>query len=144
MADGLCDWEGDRPHPRNHIITTLNPFSAVELCDDHYGPGMIPLLAAELGVDPGPFYAHVERYLKAEQKRADKALAAAQAAEAVKAEDGPSEAQVALAALDARLAGIHSGGDDGQDDDDDDGGLPEPNFYPADGPAHTPAGGDAA
>jgi hypothetical protein len=122
MADGLCDWEGDGPHPRNHIITTLNPFSAVELCDDHYGPGLIPLLAGELGVDPGPFYANVERYLKAEQKRADKALAAAQAAEANQT-GGEVQAD-------------NGGGGGGE--------LPEPQFYPADGPAYSETGGDAA
>ncbi|HEV2222422.1 MAG TPA: hypothetical protein VGV89_06885 [Thermoplasmata archaeon] len=82
MADGLCDWDDGTPHPRNHILTTLNPPATVELCDDHYGPGMIPLVAAELGLNPGDFYANVERYAKREQAKADKALAAAEQAEA--------------------------------------------------------------
>lgn len=89
MADGLCDWDEGNPHPRNHILTTLNPPATVELCDDHYGPGMIPLVAAELGLDPGDFYANVERYAKREQAKAERALAKAQAAEA----DGGGEVQ---------------------------------------------------
>lgn len=90
--DGICDWDAEQPHARNHILTTLNPPASVELCDDHYGPGLIPLLAAELGVEPGPFYAHVEKYLKREAAKADRALADAQAVEAVEGSQGSSPA----------------------------------------------------
>lgn len=89
MADGMCDWDAGTPHPRNHILTTLSPPATVELCDEHYGPGMIPLLASELGVDPGDFYANVERFIAREIKKADRALADAQAAEAAKGSEGP-------------------------------------------------------
>lgn len=122
MADGLCDWDEGTPHARNHILTTLSPPATVELCDEHYGPGLIPLLAAELGVDPGPFYTNVERYLARESKKAGKAVADAQAAEADQA-DGPPV------------------GDSATPSDDD---LPEPNFYAADGPAYAPTGDEAA
>lgn len=88
MADGQCDW-GETPHPRNHIITTLNPPASVELCDEHYGPGLIPLLAAELGLEPGEFYAQVERIIKREAGKAERALADAQAAEAAEGSQGP-------------------------------------------------------
>ena len=121
MADGLCDWDSDTPHPRNHILTTISPPGTVELCDDHYGPGMIPLVAAELGLDPGDFYANVERYAKRAQAKYEKDLAAALAAEV--------EQNVAEDQADAAAA---EGGE-----------LPEPNFYPADGPAYAPAGDDA-
>lgn len=80
MADGLCDWGGE-PHTRNHILTTISPPITVELCDDHYGPGLIPLLAAEIGVDPGKFYESVERFLARAAKAAERELADAQAAE---------------------------------------------------------------
>lgn len=88
--DGICDWDTGNPHARNHIITTLNPPASVELCDEHYGPGLIPLLAAELGLEPGPFYAHVEKYTKREAAKADRALSDAQAAEAAEGSQGPA------------------------------------------------------
>lgn len=119
MADGTCDWDAERPHARNHIITRLSPPASVELCDEHYGPGMIPLLADELGVEPGPFYAHIERYLKREAAKADRALADAQAAAEAEGSEGPadpSEAELAFAALNTRLAATgHSTGDDDED-----------------------------
>lgn len=90
MADGICDWDAERPHARNHIITRLSPPASVELCDEHYGPGLIPLLADELGVEPGPFYAHVEKYLKREAIKADRALADAQAGAAAEGSEGPA------------------------------------------------------
>lgn len=71
MADGICDW-GDTPHARNVIITTLRPPSTIELCDDHYAPGLIPLLAANLGVDVGKLYAAIERFVAKAAKDADK------------------------------------------------------------------------
>jgi len=86
MANGQCDW-GDAPHARNHILTTIDPPGTVELCDDHYGPGLIPILAAELGVEPGPFYENVKRYIDRELAKAAKATVKAQAAEAAAAED---------------------------------------------------------
>lgn len=98
MADGLCEWDADGPHARNHIITRLSPPATVELCDEHYGPGLIPLLADELGVDPGPFYAHVEKYIKREAAKADRALAEAQAGAAAEGSEGPARTDDDMAA----------------------------------------------
>lgn len=73
----------------NHLITTLRPPSTVMLCDEHYPAGLIPLLAAELGVDPTGLYAHIEKFLKSEARKADKAVADVQAAEAAKDSGSP-------------------------------------------------------
>lgn len=81
---------GDCTFQPNHIITTLDTGASVSLCDEHYPAGLIPLLAAELGVDPGDFYANVERYLAREAKKAEKALADARAAEAAQGSQGPA------------------------------------------------------
>lgn len=89
MADGMCDWDSGTPHARNHILTTLSPPATVELCNEHYGPGLIPLLASEIGVDPGDFYANVERFIAREVEKADRALADAQAAEAAEGGEDP-------------------------------------------------------
>ncbi len=92
---------GDCMTTPNHLLTTLNPPSTVSLCDEHYAPGLIPLLAAELGVDPGKFYGSVERFLAREAKEAARAVAGAQAAEAAKGSDGPPSPE----------AGQHQGDD---------------------------------
>lgn len=81
---------GDCPKQFAHMITNITNGATVTLCDDHYAPGLIPLLAAELGVDPGDFYATVERYIKRQQAKADKDLADAQAATAVKGSQAPA------------------------------------------------------
>lgn len=113
---------GDCTTAPNHLITTINPSATVTLCDEHYAPGLIPLLAAELGVDPGDFYANVERYVNRKAKDAERALADAQAHEAAKGSQGPPSDD-------------HGG--DGQGGDD----------TPGDGDTAAtaaPAGGDAA
>lgn len=113
---------GDCPAQFTHMITTITNGATVTLCDDHYAPGLIPLLAAELGVDPGDFYATVERYLKRQQSKADKDLADAQAAATVKGSKAPAASP-----------------DGGQrDDDDDDDGRHD------DGHQAATVGGDAA
>lgn len=81
MADGSCDF-GDPRHPRTWILTRLSPPVTIELCDEHIAPGLVPLLANELGIDFETLYAGIEKILKAEAKRADKALAQAEASEA--------------------------------------------------------------
>lgn len=81
---------GDCPAQFNHMITTITPAATVTLCDDHYPAGLIPLLAAELGVDPGDFYANVERYLMSQAKKAEKDLANAQAATAAESSQVPA------------------------------------------------------
>lgn len=74
-----------------HIITDITNGASVSLCAEHYGPGMIPLLGAELGVDPMVFYAGVERILDREAKKAAKAVADAQAAQAAEGSAAASE-----------------------------------------------------
>jgi hypothetical protein len=95
-----CEF-GDCALTPTHLITTITNGATVALCDDHYGPGLIPLLASELGVDPGDFYANVERYLKRQAAKADKDLADAQAATAVKGSKAP------VASPDGDQAGDH-------------------------------------
>ena len=84
-----CEF-GDCPLQPTHLITTITNGATVALCDEHYAPGLIPLLAAELGVDPGDFYVNIERYLKRQATKADKDLADAQAAPAVKGSKAPA------------------------------------------------------
>lgn len=84
MAGGYgCEF-GDCQSQVNHLVTTLNPASTISLCNEHYAPGLIPLLAADLGVDPGKFYASIEQFIKraaaAAVKDAARAAAAAEAA----------------------------------------------------------------
>lgn len=79
---------GDCTTQPNHMITTINPASTISTCDEHYAPSLIPLLAAELGVDPSEFYVMVEKYLAREAKKAAQALADAQAAEAAEGSQG--------------------------------------------------------
>lgn len=82
---------GDCTQQVAHIITDITNGASVSLCQEHYGPGMIPLLGAELGVEPMVFYADVERILAREAKKAAKQLADAQAAQAAKDSQPPSE-----------------------------------------------------
>ncbi len=95
---------GDCQTQPNHMITTINPPSTISTCDEHYPPSLIPILAAELGVDPGEFYAYVEKYLAREAKKAERALADAQAAEAAQGSQGPSAEVNAAAAEHADIA----------------------------------------
>lgn len=84
-----CNW-GDCAKQPVHLITDLRNGGTISLCDDDYAPGLIPLLAAELGVDPTHFYAHIEKYVKAQNAKAEKELAGAQAAQAVKGSENPA------------------------------------------------------
>lgn len=97
---------GDCATQFTRLITNITNGSTVAVCDEHYAPALIPLLAAELGVDPGDFYAMVERYLKRQQAKADKDLASAQAAKPVKSSKAPAASPI--------------GGPGASDDDDDD------------------------
>jgi hypothetical protein len=105
-----CIW-GDCAQPVAVIITTLTNGASVSLCGEHYGPGMIPLLAAELGVDPGDFYANVEGYLKRAQKKADKALADARSGDADQGSQGPAVVQCGYCGepLDDGESHVHAG-----------------------------------
>lgn len=100
---------GDCATQPNHLVTTMTPAVTLAFCDEHYPAGLIPLLAAELGVDPGPFYSHVEKYIAREHKKAEKAQA---------------EAETAMPSGDDELPDHYSGYDDG-DAADDQGGMSE-------------------
>ena len=84
-----CIW-GDCAVQPVHLITDLRDGATVSLCDDHYAPGLIPLMGAALGVDPMAFYAHIEKYVKAQNAKAERELASAQAAAAVKGSKAPA------------------------------------------------------
>lgn len=87
MADGYCDF-GEEQHGRNWILTRLSPPTTIELCDEHIGPGLIPLLAFELGVDFDRLYTGIQKILERESKLTAKELAAAEAAEAARTAGG--------------------------------------------------------
>jgi len=106
-----CEF-GDCPLGPTHLITTITNGATVALCDDHYGPGLIPLLASELGVDPGDFYSQVERYLKRQAAKADKDLADAQAAKSAKGSKAPAESPDRGQDPDDDQAGDDQAGDD--------------------------------
>jgi hypothetical protein len=90
MADGVCDIGEDR-EPRNWIITRLSPPITTEVCDEHLAPGLVYLLAADLGVDGNEFYDGVQKLVKRLADKADKQLEAAQAAEAEAAQAAQAE-----------------------------------------------------
>lgn len=81
---------GDCPKQFQYMITDITNGSTVTLCEEHYPPGLIPLLAAALGVDPGKFYEMIEKYIKRQATQADRELASAQAATAVKSSKAPA------------------------------------------------------
>jgi hypothetical protein len=81
---------GDCPKQFRYMITDITNGNTVTLCEEHYAPGLIPILGSELGVDPGDFYATVERYIKRQQAKADSDLAKAQSAKAVKSSKAPA------------------------------------------------------
>lgn len=103
-----CEF-GDCTAQPVHLLTDTRNGATVSLCDEHYPPGIIPLLAAALGVEPMEFYAHIEKYLTAQAKKAERDLAKAQAAQAVKSSEAP-----AVSPDDAQ----HDDADDRRSDDD--------------------------
>lgn len=113
---------GDCKAQFQHMITNISNGATVTLCDEHYAPGLIPLLAGALDVDFGGLYTVVERFVKRESAKAEKELADAQAAAAVKGSQTPDTSP--------------AGGPPDDDGHDDDGHDPQ-------GQAAT-VGGDAA
>lgn len=88
---------GDQAHKVNWLITHLQPPMTISLCDDDFPVGVIPLLASELGVDPGRLYDSVKRFVDREQARearedaaAAEAIDAAGRVEAVEPPDDPA------------------------------------------------------
>lgn len=84
-----CIW-GDCTSKVDVIITDLTNGASVSLCMEHYGPGLIPILAGQLGVDPTDLYAAIERFLDREAKKTAKALADARTAEAGQGSQDPA------------------------------------------------------
>lgn len=86
-----CEW-GECTRPVAHLLTDMRTGATVSLCEEDYGPGLIPILANELGVDAQSLYSHVEKFLKSEAKKAEKELEAARAAAAEEQPpDGPPD-----------------------------------------------------
>lgn len=79
-----CQW-GDNPHSAVHLITNIETGTVVGLCEDHFAPGLIPVLAFNLGVDASELYKAIEKFVAAETK---KAALAADAARAAAEQDG--------------------------------------------------------
>lgn len=71
---------GGPDHKVNWLITHLQPAMTISLCDEDFPVGVIPMLASELGVDPGRLYDSVKRFVDREQAR--EAREAGKAAEA--------------------------------------------------------------
>lgn len=63
---------GGPDHKVNWLITHLQPAMTISLCDEDFPLGVIPLLASELGVDPGRLYDSVKRFVDREQARAER------------------------------------------------------------------------
>lgn len=112
---------GDCQAQPNHMVTTINPPSTISTCDEHYPPALIPLLAAELGVDPGEFYSKVERWLAAEAKKVAKDLADAQAAQTAEGSQVLAETShdAGYDVRAARKAGVDAEGNELPDDPED-------------------------
>lgn len=83
-----CIW-GDCTAPVAVILTDLTNGASVSLCEEHEGPGLIPIVAGCLGVDATDLYGSIERFLDREKRKADKALADARAADAAQGSEGP-------------------------------------------------------
>lgn len=63
---------GGPDHKVNWLITHLQPAMTISLCDEDFPVGVIPLLASELGVDPGRLYDSVKRFVDREQAKAER------------------------------------------------------------------------
>lgn len=114
-----CEYCGGE-HPVNWLITHLNPAMTVSVCDEDFPVAMLPIIAGELGVDPGEFYQMVSEWVNAraeaeaaEQAAADEAieqaeldeLAAAEAAQDPTSAPGPAGAEPSTPAPGSAAAG---------------------------------------
>lgn len=122
MSGYACEFQDGPPHSAVWLHTNMETGVSIALCAEHNAPGLIPLVATELGADPMRLYAAVEAHLKREEKQAAKELAAAQAA-AQGAQDGPADAGDGESGVDAedavfgepdaaQLAAADKGGDE--------------------------------
>lgn len=83
----------DDPNPVRWLITNLANGSTVSLCEDDFPVGMIPLIAAHLGVDPGRLYEAIKRFVDREAAREAKTAAAT-----ARPAEGPDPGATAAAA----------------------------------------------
>ena len=79
--------DGQGGHSVNWLITRLQPAATISLCGDDFPVGLIPVLASELGVDPGRLYDSIKRFMNREQAREAK-----EAEQVTRAEAGDDQA----------------------------------------------------
>lgn len=58
--------------PAAVLITWLETGATINLCPDDVAPGLINILATDLGIEPLPFYENVKRYVDRMAKKAAK------------------------------------------------------------------------
>lgn len=66
-----CVWDGE-PHGATFLFTHLTSGQTLQWCDEHMPAGLIPLVGAELGVDPMKFFEAVRKFVDREAKAAAK------------------------------------------------------------------------
>lgn len=93
MAAGYGCANEECQRPVNWLITHLNPPLTLSTCDEDSPVFLIPILAAELGVDADKLYDAIRRHVDKEAKAAAKA--AADAYDAAQAEDLRAAAETA-------------------------------------------------
>lgn len=62
--------------PVTWLITNLSNGAVISLCDEDLSVGLVPVMAANLGVDPGKLYEQVKRLVDREAAKAARAAAA--------------------------------------------------------------------
>lgn len=92
MSGYMCDFHEDQ-HGARFIFMDAATGASISWCPDAFPPGILPILAAELGVEPVPFYEHVRKYVDREAKKAARADVEAQVREVAK-EGGYSEGDI--------------------------------------------------
>lgn len=71
MSGIPCTFGEDHP-PAAVLMTWLDSGATINMCPDDLAPGLINILATDLGVDPMPFYESVKRYVDRQAKKAAK------------------------------------------------------------------------
>lgn len=91
MAAGYGCANEECQRPVNWLITHLNPPLTLSTCDEDSPVFLIPILAAELGVDADKLYDAIRRHVDREAKAAAKAASAAEVPEGQGDEDAANE-----------------------------------------------------
>lgn len=71
MSGIPCTFGDDHP-PAAVLMTWLETGATVNMCPDDLAPGLINILATDLGVEPLAFYESVKRYVDRAAKKAAK------------------------------------------------------------------------